>query len=133
MIDHVLPFENYYFYRRLVLQDGVAIQQELQDSDRDWSIVRLFRYVEQKFADDVRAWSYWSELETKVPRIAGEATGIGDNECVWRIEWSFPLSVAYDNLDIGERRFSQVGVFREYCNLRPIDQEHIVWHRMDEY
>lgn len=91
--------------------------------------VRLWRYDLNR-TGSVRRNCFWSELETAYPQLAGEATGIGDAECVWRAEWRFPVSEYEDRVYIGNRRFSQCGAFTEYTNRQEIPESDIIWTQM---
>lgn len=92
--------------------------------------VQLFHYTMARFDGSPKPYTYWSDCLTDEPTIVSEATGIGANECVWRIEWRFPFEKALDYLSIGEVRFQRIGVFREYNNQDEIDIGELSWHKM---
>lgn len=124
-----MGFDSVYFPRKLYF-DGPDIKSDL-DQLFSRQTVRLFHYTRDRFDGAPRPYSYWSECLTDAPKIAGEATGISDNECVWRIEWRFPIEKALDYLEIGNVRFCGAGAIREFNNKDEIDIAELSWHKMD--
>ncbi len=120
-----------YIYRRLIEAEGTHKRVDLEDEDYDKNQIKLFRYVEERWNGPVRAFSWWSELETDIPHFAGEATGIPDACCVWRIEWIMTRNSAREMVRCGEQRASRVGWFFEYENLHAVSADQITWHEMN--
>lgn len=92
----------------------------------------LYHYTSTQFADVFKASTYWTTLETLVPEYAGEGTGIGDNECIWRATWRFPIADAYSRLQAGAERWSKVGRAREFHNIEPVPLHEVTWDKMDD-
>ena len=120
-----------YIYRRLIETDGTHVRVGPKEEKWDENEIRLFRYVEKQWEGPVRAFSWWSELETDVPRFAGEATGIPDACCVWRLEWTLARDEAKAVVRCGRRRASSVGWFFEYENLHAVSADRITWYEME--
>ena len=95
--------------------------------------VVLFRYVDERFFDPVRPYSYWTELETAWSDFAGAAVGIGLHSCKYRIEWHCPMDVAIENVGIGGSRMGPAGVIREYTVRIEVKQDDIIWHEMNDW
>ena len=76
----------------------------------------LVRYCKFQPLTDIPADCFWTEFRTSDLTIAGEGTGIPDTECLWRVEWSFPVASADLLVTGGETRASDVGWFIEYTN-----------------
>ncbi|MGR9283956.1 hypothetical protein [Rhizobium johnstonii] len=123
-----VTFDVIYSPKRLVVKDGKT-HNDFQNQIFDPELVRLWRYVPQQ-TDTIPAGAYWSELETEYAHLADEATGIGVDKCVWRAEWTFPISNALTYLAIGERRWSDAGVIREYSNTVDIPADGLTWIKM---
>ncbi|MGL4941377.1 MAG: hypothetical protein ACRC44_08545 [Bifidobacterium asteroides] len=127
-----LKFDVCYIFRVVDLVDGKQQRIFNKERLRDRSTVALTRYVDEKFSDAVRAYSYWTDVAPDHRFIAGEATGIGDLDCLWRIEWSFPLDQVTALIEDGELRFSRAGTYTEYFNREPVPLSNVTWHRMNE-
>ncbi|CUX65209.1 hypothetical protein AGR4C_pa40025 [Agrobacterium tumefaciens str. Kerr 14] len=124
-----MGFDCVYMPKKLYF-DGSEIKNDLH-FHFSRKTVRLFHYTHQRFDGAPRLFSYWSECLTEAPAIAGEATGIGDGECIWRIEWKFPVEKALEYLEIGNVRLCKAGAIREFTNRHEIDIAELSWRKMD--
>ena len=93
----------------------------------------FFRYVQERFSEPIRRYSYWTELETSWADYAGLAVGIGDGDCRYRIEWHCPISIALKDIIVGNRRMSGAGVFTEYMVKIEVPQSAVIWHEMNDW
>jgi hypothetical protein len=76
--------------------------------------------------------SFWTEMETSIPGVAGASTGIPDFECIWRIEWRLSFERARQILKVGEDRwFTGLRPAREYQNRAAVTQSEVLWHEME--
>ncbi len=82
--------------------------------------------------DFLRAGTYWSELLTDFPEVAGLATGLFDGECCWRAEWSLPRSDIVGSLRYNARtRMAGVLNSREYINIHDLFPHAVTWVQME--
>lgn len=93
----------------------------------------FFRYVSERFSDPIKPYSYWTELETSWSDCAGEALGIGENFCRYRIEWHCSLAVALTNVTVGNMRMCSAGTFTEYLVRMEVPQNEVKWHEMNDW
>ncbi|MGE7156753.1 hypothetical protein ACQKJ1_23800 [Methylorubrum rhodesianum] len=121
-------FSFMYRPRLLVMVEGRHCR-DFENEHYNPKIVRLWRYDLNR-TGSVRKHCFWSELKTEYPHLSGEATGIGDCECVWRAEWSFPIMDAMNAVTVGNMRFSRCGAFREYTNNHEIPEGNLIWAQM---
>lgn len=91
----------------------------------------FFRYMFEQFDAPIRAYSYWTALETGCSKYASESLGIAARCCQYRTEWRCPISIALKNITVGETRMGENGAFTEYLVRIEVLQSDVTWHIMD--
>lgn len=93
-------------------------------------VMQLFHYCEER-RGFLSTGIYWSELLTDFPEVAGMATGLFDNECCWRAEWSLPIMEVLDSLRYNSRTRMAGGLnSREYVNTHDLSPSTVTWVQM---
>lgn len=95
---------------------------------------RMFHYTNIDHSESMRNRGYWIDIFTDTACIAGELTGLPDNNCAWRVEWSGPIDIIPEFLGYGATRWPghNLPLAREYMNMRKIDVQSLTWSRMKD-